>query len=234
MKAASVHGFKKSGKTKLCIDLLKELRQRGLHPAAMKCSNHQQMHVSDTDTGQMLDVCDTVGAAFGGESSLMQRGRPDPAHLFKTLQNELVIMEGGRSIFWLPRIVILRTPADADELLQGITLATWGPVKVAGVPAVERIEDLADLVLERGFALPGLDCGLCGRENCHGLAREIVAGTAAATDCPASAPKLEIRVNGRLLAMNGFVQRIFTGALTGMLKECKGYGPGRLEISLDQ
>ncbi len=200
----------------------------------LKSSNHKQMHLSDTDTGQMLEVCDTVAAAFGEESSLMRRGKPDHAHMFKSLQSDLVIMEGGRSLFWLPRIVILRTLDDAELLLQGITLATWGPVRVAGIPAVERIEDLADLVLERGFALPGLDCGLCGRESCHELAREIVSGTAEPKDCLASTPKLEIRVDGQLLAMNGFVQRIFMGALTGMLKECKGYGPGRLEISVDQ
>ncbi len=234
MKAASIHGYKKSGKTKLCIDLLKELRARGLQPAAMKCSNHQRMHLSDTDTGQMLEICDTVAAAFGEESSLMRRCKPDAAHMFKALQNELVIMEGGRSIFWLPRIVILRTPEDAQELIQGITLATWGPVRTEGIAAVERIEDLADLVLERGFALPGLDCALCGRESCHALAQEIVAGEAAPEDCLASSPKLQIRVNGQLLAMNGFVQRIFIGALHGMLKECKGYGPGHLEITIDQ
>ncbi len=234
MKAASIHGFKKSGKTKLCIELLKELRARGLQPAAMKCSSHQLMHLSDTDTGQMLDICGNVAAAFGGESSLMRRGQPDAAHIFKTLQSELVVMEGGRSIFWLPRIVILRTPEDARELIQGITLATWGSVRAEGIPAVERIEDLADLMLERGFALPGLDCGLCGRDSCHALAREIVAGDAAPEDCLASSPKLQIRVDGQLLPMNGFVQRIFVGALHGMLKECKGYGPGHLEITIDQ
>ena len=81
--------------------------------------------------------------------------------------------------------------------------------------------------------LPGLDCGDCGRADCAGLARDIVAGKATPESCRARHPECSISVNGVPLSMNRFVFNILSGGILGMLKELKGFAPGTVEIKIE-
>ena len=125
--------------------------------------------------------------------------------------------------------------ADEDEsvLDRGLALATWGAGSLPGVPQASSVAELATVAESRAFTLPGLDCGACGRDSCHELAREIVAGTAQTKDCAAMDAKLVVRVGGQRLALNPFVDRLVAGTIRGLLTELKGNVPGqRVEIVL--
>jgi molybdopterin-guanine dinucleotide biosynthesis protein B len=91
---------------------------------------------------------------------------------------------------------------------------------------------MADLVEQRAFKLPRLDCGGCGHESCYGLAREIVAGTRSVDDCVSLEPDTEVLVNGQPLPLNPFIAGLVRGTILGMLSSMKGFKKGRIEIRL--
>jgi molybdopterin-guanine dinucleotide biosynthesis adapter protein len=118
------------------------------------------------------------------------------------------------------------------ELDHGLALCSVG-AKIEGKPLLTEVEEIADLALERGFLLEGLNCGACGHPECGDLAREIVSGRVGAEECMASGEDLRILVEGTELGLNQFVRSILSGTLTGMLSRLKGYAPGRVRIELN-
>jgi molybdopterin-guanine dinucleotide biosynthesis protein B len=233
MIAVSVTGYKKSGKTRTAVELCKSLKARGFKVAAAKFSGHG-FDRSGSDTAQLLEACESVAGISDQETAVFWKGRRFLHDILPMLDSDVLVVEGGKSLQWLPRILVLKEASEAAGLDRGLALATFGEIGAAGLPAVSDVDELADLVLERGFALPGLDCGECGREDCGGLAREIVSGAASMDDCRARASKVEITVGGARLAMNPFVEGLISGAIRGMLGGLKGYAPGRkIEIKID-
>jgi len=232
MFAASVVGFKKSGKTTLCESLGRHFQQAGIQVAAVKCSHHDSLDAPGTDTQRLASVYSSVGAVLPGQAAVFWNRRRYVPDLLPLLDGQGLIVEGGKTLGWLPRVLLLREPAEAAELRPELALCTFGPVATEGLPSVQDIPQLAALIQEKGFALPGLDCGDCGREDCAGLAADILAGKATPETCQARKPEFAISVNGQPLAMNGFVRDLIAGSIMGMLGQLKGFGPGDVEISI--
>lgn len=232
MKALSLVGYKKSGKTGLLVELAKEMARRGLSTASVKFS-HGPFDKADTDTSKLMKVSKVVAGMSEAETAVFWPGKRYLLDLLPMMDADVLLIEGGKNLGWLPRVLLLKEEADARTLGPDLALATFGKVKVPGLPDLDSVSDLADLVLERGFALPGLDCGTCGNETCRGLAGLIVSGKAGIEDCKASSPDMNITVNGKTLGLNPFVKNIIAGSIRGMLVNLKGYGPGRIEISMD-
>ena len=233
MKGVQVLGFKKSGKTGLCEALLAHFAALGRKPCALKCTHNPGIDKEDTDTDRFLPYCRTVGAIAGKESALFWNDPRKLSDLLAMLDGEVLVMEGGREHAVAPRVLVLHDAAEAAQLSDpGLVLAVFGPVRAPGLPHVDTVEELAGLVLEKGFALPGLDCGACGRADCGGLAADILAGRATPDDCAARTAALTITVGGRPLSVNPFVERILASGIRGLVSELKGFGPGPLEIRI--
>lgn len=233
MRGVQILGFKKSGKTGLCVALLAALKRRGLTLAALKCTHNPGLDKEDTDTDRFLPHCRAVGALAGGESAVFWNGVRGVTDMVSLLDAEVLVVEGGREHAIAPRVLVLRDPAEAAELSDpGLVLAVFGPVAAPGLPHVADVEALAELVLERGFALPGLDCESCGYPGCAALGAAILAGNAAPGDCKALNPAMTVTVDGRPLVLNPFVERILSSGIRGLLTELKGYGPGRVDIRI--
>ncbi|MFO8033026.1 MAG: molybdopterin-guanine dinucleotide biosynthesis protein MobB [Desulfohalobiaceae bacterium] len=230
MKAISLVGYKSSGKTSLALRLCSELRHRGCKVAGVKFSHHH-LDRQETDTARLAESCFVCAGITEQESSVVWSSPKSLPDLLPILQADVLVVEGGKSLGNLPRLLLTREPAEATELGAQLALASWEQDSGLGLPVLNQVKVLADLVLEKGFFLPGLDCGHCGREDCSQLAQEIVSGQASPEDCNASSTDLEIRVNGHPLAMNPFVQNIIQSTLQGMLSSLKGYTPGRVEIT---
>lgn len=234
MNGVQILGYKKSGKTTLCVALLARLRAMGLAPSALKCTHNPGLDKEDTDTDRFLPHCQAVGALAGRESALFWNGVRSLPDMVSFLASDVLVMEGGREHGLAPRVLVLREPGEAATLSDpGLVLAVYGPVKAPGLPHVDTVEALADLVLARGFVLPGLDCGGCGREGCAGLGADILAGKATPDDCVAAHPGLRVSVGGRDLSFNPFVARVLASGIRGLLSELKGFGPGPVAIHMD-
>lgn len=235
MRAVNVVGFKDTGKTTLAANLLAALGRRGHRPAALKFTHQAGLDKSGTDTAKLLGNAQAVAAIGEGESAVFWRAKKPLDTMLALLEADMVVVEGGKDLGVMPRIVIARDAAQARALgagSDGLALAVYGPEGVDGVPAVSDVEALASLVLEKAFLLPGLDCGGCGRESCRELARAIVAGTAGTKDCAALGGQVSVTVNGAPLALNPFVARMLGSGIRGMLSELKGYVPGEAVIVL--
>lgn len=233
MIGAQIIGFKKTGKTALAVALAGELTRRGHKVGALKFTHLASLDKADTDTDKLLEVCGAVGALCGRESAVFWRGRRAAPDMLGLLGAEAVVVEGGKERVLAPRVLVLTDPAQAAELSDpALVLATFGPIKAEGLPHVADVAALADLVIERGFVLPGLDCGACGRPDCAAMVADVLAGRAVPGDCQAMSGTLSVQVDGRPLAINPFVARILGSGIRGLLSELKGFGPGRIDIAI--
>lgn len=232
-KAVSVVGFKKSGKTTLVLELARELSGRGRKVAAVKFTHHG-LDLDGTDSARFARECVCVAGVGPGITTLLWNSARQLQDLLPLLGADVVLVEGGKSLTWLPRILALGTDEDETVLNNGLAIATWGARGMDGIPGIDSVEALADLVEKMGFTLPGLDCGACGRDTCQGLGADIVAGAATPAQCVAMHAKLSVRVGGQRLALNPFVDRLVTATIRGLLTELKGNVPGqKVEIVLE-
>ncbi|AMK11578.1 molybdopterin-guanine dinucleotide biosynthesis protein MobB [Pseudodesulfovibrio indicus] len=233
MKAISIIGPKKSGKTTLGLELARTLKARGLTVSAAKFSHHD-LDWTDTDTTDYAKVCDTV-AGFGPKEAFVQwtkkRFLPD---LLPLLTGDVLIVEGGKELGFLPRVLCLGGDQSdgIDWLHPELAVATWGGT-VDGVPAFDDVEQLADTVLAKGFFLPGMDCETCGRPDCRTLAAEIVAGKVTPRACLAMHNSIQVDIDGAVVGMKPFVEDIISAAIREMIRTLKGYSPGKATIKLD-
>lgn len=234
MKAISIVGPKNSGKTTLGLKLAEHFKNAGMTVAAAKFSHHG-FDWQDADTTQYAAVCDTV-AGFGPSETFVQwtkkRFLPD---LLPLLTADVLIVEGGKTLGFLPRILCLRGDLSdgTDWLAPELAVASYGDQTVDGVTPCDDIPSLAGIVLEKGFFLPGMDCETCGRPDCRTLAAEIVAGKASTRACLAMHNSIEVDINGAAVGMKPFVEDIISASIREMLRTLKGYSPGKATIKLD-
>ncbi|WP_027185867.1 molybdopterin-guanine dinucleotide biosynthesis protein MobB [Desulfovibrio inopinatus] len=235
MIAVKIVGFKKSGKTTLTVDLVAELMRRNVQTAAAKSTHQLTLDKADTDTARLLEVATSVAALAPTQCGVAFPEKRSLLDLLPLLRGEALVVEGGKALGFLPQIVVLRDPSEAADLGAvpgGITLATFGSIAVPGIPHVETVADLADIVLAQGFLLPGLDCSACGFETCREMAARIVSGQCSRSDCKATSSELSISVGGAELGLNPFVASIVAGSIRGMLAQLKGYAGTDVHIHL--
>lgn len=227
MKAVSIIGFKNSGKTTLTARLAEAIERKGFTVAIAKHTHHG-LDRPDTDTCRLMRSNRTVIGVGEKECAVFWSTQRHLADLLPLVRADVLLVEGGKSLGWLPRLLCLRDAGEAQALGRGLALASWGTVSAPPLPhfATDEIDALADLVLERAFLLPGLDCGACGQNDCTALSRMVVAGEAVAEDCQTMEGEVSIKVNGHPVGLNPFVERIVAGTLRGLLAELKGYAPG--------
>ena len=233
MLAIGIVGYKKSGKTTLAMELAEAIKRLGLTVTLAKHSHHGFDEKADTDTARFRTKADMVlGFSPGGSFVAWPDERP-LAELLPLVNTDVLIVEGGKTLTTLPRIIIAGDDATAKDLDPELALAVYGDTALDELMATRDVDGLARIVAKAGFLLPGLDCGGCGRENCRGLAVDIVAGEATLADCVALNAGMKITVSGKPLPLNPFVERILKSGILGMLGELKGFAPGPVEIRLD-
>ncbi|MCJ2164069.1 MULTISPECIES: molybdopterin-guanine dinucleotide biosynthesis protein MobB [unclassified Pseudodesulfovibrio] len=234
MKAISLVGPKKSGKTTLGLKLARHFKDQGLTVSAAKFSHHG-FDWKDTDTTEYAAICDTV-AGFGPKETFVHwtdhRFLPD---LLPLLTADVLIVEGGKNLGFLPRILCLNGDlADGtDWLAPELAVASYGDKSVDNIQTLNDIELLAARILEKGFFLPGMDCKTCGRPDCRTLAADIVAGRATTRACLAMHNSIEVDINGSPVGMKPFVEDIISASIREMIRTLKGYSPGKATIKLD-
>jgi molybdopterin-guanine dinucleotide biosynthesis protein B len=230
-KAISIVGYKNSGKTSLAASLARELENSGISCAAVKFSSHG-FDKQDTDTGELSAAASPVIGIGLEESAVYWPRKMKLADLAHLAGDRVLIVEGGKTQTTLPRIILARNEKEAAELDNGLAVAVWGSQALGGLKPIDKVSELAELVLEKGFLLPGLDCSTCGREDCLQLAREIVSGQASFQECAASHPGTEVDINGKKLALNGFLNDMVTKTILGLLSSLKGFSPGEITIKI--
>ncbi|WP_029895554.1 molybdopterin-guanine dinucleotide biosynthesis protein MobB [Desulfohalovibrio reitneri] len=232
MIGVNVVGFKNSGKTTTAVELCRELSGRGLKVAGAKFADCR-FDREDSDTGRLGQHCQAVVGLSPHESMVVW---PQPrylADLLPLLSCDVLVVEGGKSLGWLPRVLMVSSAEDLDELTPELALASCGSFEVEGKARPGSISELADIVQEKGFILPGLDCGECGFDTCAGLGARIVAGQASLDNCKASTGEVKVTVGGRQVGLNHFTAQLLRNTVMGFLSGLKGFAPGPVTIELE-
>lgn len=240
MRAIGIVGYKNSGKTTLAHALAQELVRRGHRVAAVKHST-ETMDLLGTDTSKLKEFADQVGFVSPEESGVFLKGERSLDEILTHLDADLVIIEGFKQELTYPKIACLSGRSEDENLFNGLIICAVGPVDQAGelvdpaVPYLKRdeIERIADLVEEKAFKLPRLNCGGCGYDDCYGLAREIVRGTKSAEDCVSLRPSVEVLIDGKPLAMNPFISEMVGNTVRALLSSLRGFTQGEIEIKID-
>jgi len=228
MKVIGIVGYKGSGKTHLGINLSKELRRRGCTVAIVK---HVQgsLDIPDKDTGLYRGHCDQLIAISEKGRTEFFEGKVNFEEVVDSLDVDFVIVEGFKEKKNFPKILCLREKDEEKELSDGLEIALVGKGKF---DPDRDISTIADLVEEKAFKLPNLDCGDCGFDSCYELAREIVKGRKRVSDCTRLVQDVEVRVAGERMELNPFVSDILRKTIKGFLSGLKGFKEGKIRIKI--
>lgn len=184
MRAFSVTGVSKSGKTTLVVELTKELTKRGYSVGTIKsigcgrgCQHHVDNSCNDNHDQEKCFTIDTKGkntfkhrkagaklvtAWSKAETALIYPQRLELAQIIDMYDYDFLIVEGGRS-YPLPKITTGTTIADLDLRIRTTSLAISGKIadqisEYKGLKAFRTFEDieaLADLVEEKVYPAIG-------------------------------------------------------------------------------
>ncbi|SIO16790.1 molybdopterin-guanine dinucleotide biosynthesis protein MobB [Halodesulfovibrio marinisediminis] len=237
MKAVSIVGYKKSGKTTLTRKLADALEARGKTVTIAKFT-HTGLAKPDTDTGLFMKEGRTVIGLGGNECTVHWGEKKMLPDVLPLAQADYLLVEGGKTMSWLPRVILLRSPDEQKVMDRGLAIASFGEIKAEELPNYSdaTLEELVDCIEEKAFMLPALDCGACGEESCEIISQKIVAGKATMKACKSiNNSAMTITVNGSPVGLNPFVENIIRGAIEGMLGSLKGYAPGSdVEIKISK
>jgi molybdopterin-guanine dinucleotide biosynthesis protein B len=239
MKVVGVTGYKGSGKTSLVVGLSQELKKRGYRVATVK-HIHGEIDLPQTNTGKHGQYTGEVAAISQRESALFFKRKRSLEDIIGYLEADFVLVEGFKSERTYPKVVCLREKDEVKDLFDGlqILVAMLSLKKLRlGLPVfhiLEDVEKITDIIEKRAFKLPNLNCGACGYQTCYELAKEIVKGHKTDKDCPPLYPNTEVRLGGKILPMNPFVDRIVKSTIKGVLSSLKGFRKGRIEIKIEE
>ncbi len=234
MKLVGIVGYKKSGKTFFISKLAEYLKSKGLRVGIVK-SIHGEMADRSTDTGKFSKIADGVIALAQDTTSIFMKKKMSFDRALSFLDEDVILVEGFKERSDFPRILLFRKESEIETLANGLEIAYASLDNYTGkykpfYPISELddyLPELADLVIEKGFKLPGIDCGSCGFPTCHGLAQEILKGNKSVSDCVILSSKRDVvlKVDGKVVPLLPFVEDLLknmTIEALSTLKEIDG------------
>ena len=239
MKAVGIIGYKKSGKTSLLVNLARELAKRGYNISSVKHVSCD-LDLPETDTSLHKKFAREAAAISSKESAIFFQGSINLEEMFKYLNADLVLIEGFKKEKTFPKIVCLRQGDDPKTLLDGLEICVVGAppdgqmdINVPVLNAEKDIGMIADLVEEKAFKLPNLNCGACEYDTCYEMALQIVKGAKTINDCRSLNADVQIKIDDNIMPSKPFISDMVRNTIKGMLSSLKGYREGKIEIKIE-
>jgi molybdopterin-guanine dinucleotide biosynthesis protein B len=228
MRVIGVIGPKKSGKTTLICDILKELKKKGIDVATIKHSFHNvEVDREGTDSYAFKKYSNTTVFSTDTKTAFFYDDL-DLYRILSKLDNELVIIEGFKEQLRelnIPKILMVK----GDE---GLELGDSQTVMVIKDYKYD-IDEVVKNVLEKSV-MPSynLNCGHCGY-NCKLFVEEVVDGNIKWNQCVLS-EGVKLVVDGKTIPMNPFVSNIIKNTLKAIVSSLKGAdNPKSISIKIE-
>lgn len=245
-RVVAVVGYRGAGKTRVVEALVRELSSRGYRVGTVKhATPHHILDTPGKDTWRHRRAGAEASAIIAdGRAAIFLDRSLDATEALKLLGSlDLAILEGFKSISYIPRIIVSRDPAELDELSNGLEIAVVTeshPLREmegrAPILGFDGMGELASIVEMKALPLlPGLDCGRCSFECCKGLAEAVLRGKADVNQCIyLEVADVELSVDGRRVPLNPYVRRVLRGVLLALVNTLKGCEGGRrVEVRLE-
>lgn len=246
MRAISVIGTSKTGKTTTIEKIIQELNKRGYSVGTIKEIHFHgfKMDVEGTNTDRHKKAGATLVTARGdNETNILFQEKISINKILRVYDHDFVIMEGVRDAP-VPKIVTASNVEAIDDRFDETVFAISGVVseeitEYKGLPAINALTDikrLVDLIEEKSFKLlPDMKdecCMACGY-TCTELCGRIIKSLSKREDCVLSRPEIQLKVGGEDITMVPFVQKILQNNVEALLKELDGYREyGDIEICI--
>ena len=237
LKALGFSGYKNSGKTQTILKTAKILNEKKYRVGIIKNLHDYSIDKKGSDTWKHREVADFVGS-IGKEGAILFDKPDSLEELIKNMPKvDILLIEGFKNERTFPKVILPRKRSEIEELSDGLEIGVYVDnndleFKNEEIKVIKNPAEIADLVIEKGFKLPNVNCGDCGF-NCHGLANEIVNGEKSVNDCVQINKEVEIFINDKEVDLKGFVQGIVKNTIIGMLSSLKGFEDGKIEIKID-
>jgi molybdopterin-guanine dinucleotide biosynthesis protein B len=238
LRVVGVIGYKKSGKTSLLVKLAQELTARGYTVSSLKHVS-ENIDLVGTDTSLHKQFTKQTAAVSHSESAIFLPESKNVEQMLTFLESDFVLIEGFKKEKTYPKIICLKPDEDLKTLVDGLQICIYGmrleqnlDIDVPIFNSENDISMIADLVEQKAFKLPNLNCGECGYENCYKLALEIIKGNKNINDCVALNADIKIQIEGLTIPLKPFVANILTNTIIGMLSSLKDYRKGNIDIKI--
>jgi len=240
LKVFSVAGYHHTGKTRVVVGLLNELKNRGFKVTSIKDihSDKFTMEKKGSNSWKHAQASgDTVIARGISETYQIWNRHLSLNEMLAHFYSDYVIVEGMKSAA-LPRIICAEEEKQLDELIDGTVFAISGKYaddhkEFKGLrvfKSIEHIKELTDLVIEKVFPVlpfPKLECcGECGM-SCRDMVSGILAGHNSREDCKTDRNlDIEIKIAGKDIDIVPYVQNTLKDVIKAYVKNLKGYHEG--------
>ncbi|MBN1949465.1 MAG: molybdopterin-guanine dinucleotide biosynthesis protein B [Candidatus Cloacimonetes bacterium] len=248
MKVLSIAGYHHTGKTTVVVELLRELNRRGYSTATIKDIHAENfsMDKPGSNTWKHWEAGGKTVFARGREETYqIWHRRLELTEMLAHLSTDFVLVEGMKSAA-LPRLICAGNEEQLAELVDETVFGVSGiyadthtnyhdlPV----ISARNEINLLADLVESKVFPVLPLAkpecCSACGM-SCREMTGAILSGKRSRQDCRISGKTgLTVSVDGRLLTLVPFVNRLLRQVIRALLGNLEGGKGSRIEIIIDE
>ena len=246
MRAIAIIGFKDSGKTVLAERMIPLLKAKNMKVAVVK-HVHEEISLPEKDSGRLFRAgADLVLTVSKGVIEEYRRYDAKLWEIISSLKSyDFAIFEGFKSEFPGVRIAVARDAEEAKQLVSPLTIAIVSTrEKIDGenfkIPVFDLdrdLEKIVDYMLEKAFEpLPALNCGFCKYGNCMSMAEAILRGEATHRDCTVLSSKVKLRVDGKSIELNPFVQDVFRNVVYALVSTLKGAptNPSSVELKVER
>ncbi len=241
VKAIGIAGFKKSGKTKVVEDLVKNLKNRGYRVGTIKHVPKEDFTIDQPETDSWRHAqagAEKIVLVSPEETTKLEKRKASLDEVLRRVDElDFVIVEGFRDSEIIPKIMVARDENEAKKLNDEFTIGFIenGTEEKPVIKQREKIEELTDLVEEKAMPpLGGLDCGECGYDSCKEFALAVFEGDASKDGCIAFQGPVSLKIDGERVPLKPFVKDLIARTISGMVSSLRGTEGEKIELEVEK
>jgi len=231
MKCVGIVSCSENNETLLMVNMSNELERRKYKVALVEYFESSK-GFPEKKTGIPNDYSHTLVNCFPDKTTFSFGNSISLDGILALVDADYVLIKGFKEDKSYPRIVIMDENIKEKDWFNGLEIAGYGMAHTSSFPVTQNITQLIDIIEEKSFKLPNLNCKACGLDSCYDFAKEIVEGNRQLNECISLNPEVTIEIDGVPLPMNPFIAGIVENTIRALLSSFKGYKKGRIEISI--